>query len=157
MARVPTNRELVEEISKRGAFQALDHFVETGTITKELASIYGAAMYGYFLGQIQEAQREVLRLQAVLTRVKMLCEEGRRARTWVARDPRAAKLSQELVALDGWVISLYETDLTMWDFATPERGKDKAYEFADSYDALRQKRLTEVDFKIKDSTLFKVG
>jgi hypothetical protein len=157
MARTLTNRELVDEISKRGAFQALEHFVETGTITRELASTYMSAMYGFFLRQIQEAQREVYRLQAVLTRLNMLCEDGRRAKTWISRDPRAAKVAQELVALDGWVISLYETDLTMWDFATPERGKEKAYEFADSYEALRQKRITEVDFKIKDSSLFKVG
>jgi hypothetical protein len=157
MARTLSNRELVEEISKRGAFKAMEHFVETGTITKDQAAFYVSAMYNYFLGQVQEAQREVGRLQAVLARMSALCDTGRRTKTWTARDPGVDKLGQEIVALDGWTISLYETDLTMVDFATPARGKDKASEFAASYDALRRKRIDELDFKLKAPSLFKIG
>ena len=54
-------------------------------------------------------------------------------------------------------MSLYETDLTMVDFGAPSRGKDKASEFAASYDALRRKRVAELDFKLKDPSLFKIG
>ncbi len=157
MARALSNRELVEEISKRGAFLAIEHFVETGTISKEQAAFYVSAIYSYFQRQVQEAQREVGRLHAVLARLAILCEQGRRAKSWAPRDPAVGKLAQEILALDGWVVSLYETDLTMIDFGSPSRGKDKAAEFAASYDALRRKRLDELDFKLKDPSLFKIG
>lgn len=157
MARDVSNRELVEEISKRGAFKAIEHFVETGTITKEQAASYVSAIYAYFLRQVQEAQGEVRRLHAVLARLVALCDQGRRAKAWMPRDPGVSKLAQEILALDGWVMSLYETDLTMVDFGAPSRGKDKASEFAASYDALRRKRIAELDFKLKDPSLFKIG
>jgi hypothetical protein len=154
MPRELSNRELVEEFSKRGAFKAIEHFVDTGAITKEQAAVYVRAIYDYFLRQVQEAQREVRRLHAVLGRLVVLCDQGRRTKTWAPRDPVVGKLAQEIGALDGWVMSLYETDLTMVDFGAPSRGKDKASEFAASYDALRRKRIAELDFKIKDPSLF---
>jgi hypothetical protein len=157
MARALSNRELVEEISKRGAFKAIEHFVDTSTITKDQAVFYANAIYSFFLRQVQEAQHEVRRLQAVLARLVPLCEQGRGAKAWMPRDPGVGRLAQEILALDGWVMSLYETDLTMVDFGAPSRGKDKASEFAASWDALRKKRITELDFKLKDPTLFKIG
>ena len=157
MPRTLSNRELVEEISKRGAFKAIEHFVETGAITKDQAIVYVNAIYGFFLRQVEEGQNEVRRLQAVLGRLGVLCDKGRRSKTWMPRDPAVGKLAEEIGALDGWVISLYETNLTMVDFGAPSRGKDKAAEFAASYDALRKKRITELDFKLKDPSLFKIG
>lgn len=157
MPRTLTNRELVEEISKRGAFKAIEHFVETGAITREQALFYVTAMYGFFLRQVQEAQNEVRRLQAVLGRLAVLCEQGRRAKTWVPRSPDVGKLGAEIGVLDGWTMGLYETNLTMVDFGAPSRGQNKAAEFAASYDALRKKRIAELDFNLKDPTLFKFG
>jgi len=157
MARALSNRELVEEISKRGAFKAIEHFVEAGTISRDQAVSYVNAIYAYFLRQVQEAQGEVRRLQAVLGRLVTLCDRGSRAKNWAPRDPEVGRLAHEIVALDGWVMSLYETDLTMVDFGAPSRGKDKAAEFAASWDALRKKRVAELDFKLKDPALFKIG
>ena len=155
MPRTLSNRELVEEIAKRGAFKAIEHFVETRVITQEEALTYVSAIYAYFLRQVQEAQNEVRRLESVLGRLSVLCDQGRRAKTWIPRNPAVARLADEILAFDGWVMGLYETDLTMIDFGAPSRGKDKAAEFAASWEALRKKRIAELDFKLKDPSLFK--
>ena len=88
MPRTLSNRELVEEISKRGAFKAIEHFVETGAITKDQAIVYVNAIYGFFLRQVEEGQNEVRRLQAVLGRLGVLCDKGRRSKTWMPRRSR---------------------------------------------------------------------
>jgi hypothetical protein len=61
------------------------------------------------------------------------------------------------MAFDGWMISLYETELTMLGYALPERAKAKPIEMAKSMEALAQKRLAENRMGLKAPELFKVG
>jgi hypothetical protein len=66
-------------------------------------------------------------------------------------------LSRELTAFDGWIISLMESYLTLLFFGNPERANAKPNEIAKSMQALTQKRVSSMNFMLKDPSLFKVG
>ena len=66
-------------------------------------------------------------------------------------------MAREVTTFDNWVMSLYETDLTMIWLGNPERAQSKPLEMARSMEALRQKRLTELDFGLNAPELFKRG
>jgi hypothetical protein len=156
MAQHPSTKEMADEIVKRGAFRAFEYFVETGRLTTEEARQWTARIYEFFLKKTREAQNEVRRIDAVLARISQLSEGGRVARHWMARDPRLIQLAEEVMTLDGWVMSLYETDLTMLGFGAPERGRAKAHEMAKSMDALWAKRLAELNLGLNAPDLFKI-
>lgn len=157
MTREVPKQELVNEVATRGIFHAIEHFVARGDISETQAKAWSAAAYQFFLDQIQEAQRETRRIDAVLNRLLHTANEGKLAKNWMACDPRIAQLGRDMTALDGWMISLLETSLTMSGFGAPERGRAKPHEIAESMDRLWAKRIQELDFRLKDPTLFRVG
>lgn len=103
---------------------------------------------------IKEAQTEIRRIEAVLARLATIAEDGKRTKPWVARDARVIQLAHELTTLDGWVMSLYETLLTMIAFGNPARGNAKAHEMAKAFEAQWAKKLEKFDLGFKDNSLF---
>lgn len=157
MTRDVPKEELVKEVAKQGIFHAIEFFFSRGDISEAQAKAWNAAAYQFFLDQIEEAQREVRRIDAVLMRLQYTAAQGKHAAKWMPRDPRISQFAQDMGALDGWMISLLETCLTMSGFGAPERGRAKPHEIAQSMDRLWEKRIRELDFRLKDPGLFKLG
>jgi hypothetical protein len=63
------------------------------------------------------------------------------------------RVGAELAALDGWVVSLYETDLTMLGVINPTTRRQRPQAFARAMDQLWQKREVQLS-GVKDASLF---
>lgn len=156
MAELDT-RKIAEDFNRDGAFRTLRSYVQQGTISKDQAAQWTAQLFKIFAAKIEEAKKEVKRLDAVLQRLAVVAAQGKRKRAYVEQDPLVLSLAHELGAFDGWVMSLYETDLTMISYGAPDRARAKPNEMAASMNALYQKRLEEMKFQLKAPELFKLG
>jgi hypothetical protein len=150
-------RKLAQEFMDEGAFVVIDRYVRSGQISPEVASGWVQQVFLLYQQKVQEAQREVKRLDAVLGRLAAVAAQGSRKRPYLERDPLVISLAHEVTTFDNWVMSIYETDLSMISYGAPERAKAKPMEIAKSMQALTQKRLAERDFGLNAAELFKRG
>jgi len=157
MAQPVTLERLFQEFGREGVFGALVNFVEAGDMSPQQAADMQAKAFNVFALNVKEAQTEMHRIAAVLSRLEVICAAGKQQRPWHMPDPRILQLAHEITTLDGWVMSLYETLLTMIAFGNPQRGKAKAYEMARSFEAQWAKKLEKMDMGFKDPTLFTRG
>lgn len=157
MPPIPSMQELQDAFATRGAFTAINDYVDQGAISTALASHWTAQIFELFAAKVGEAQKEAGHIDAVLRRLAHVAARGSRPHPYQPRDPLVLSLAREITTFDNWVISLYETDLTMIWYGAPERAQAKPLEMAKSMDALRQKRLAQHDFGLNDPSLFKLG
>jgi len=157
MTREVSAKESKEAILRDGAFSALVGFVERGDFSPKDGSYFLGKIFEYYLHKLREAQTEVRRIDTVLQRMVQICESGKAQRPWQSRDPRVLQLAHEMTTFDGWVISLYETNLTMLGVGNPQRGREKVHEMARSMDALWAKREQELNVGLKAPELFKLA
>jgi hypothetical protein len=156
MSREISRLEWSTAISQHGVFGALFRFQESGAVSPEFASQMLMAFFTKYENQVKEAARELEHIQSVLGRLAVVCRRGATTRRKLQRDDAIIReLAHEAVTFDNWVISLYETDLTILGLARPDIAKKRPHEFARSMDALWQKRLDEQVGNLKDPTLFR--
>lgn len=161
MAREITIPIMAEEFDRKGMFKALAEFVHEGSMTKQRAEEIRREVFKIFLKQVQEAKSEVNHLNGSIARLEQICKMGASVRPspafgqYVDRPNEVARLAEEIMTFDGWVVSLYETAITMMYFGAPDRAKAKPTEMVNSLEALRQKRLQQLDLDLKDPSLFK--
>ena len=158
MARQITIQIMAEEFDRKGMFKALGEFVKEGSMTKQRAEEIRREVFKIFLKQVKEAKSEVQHLNGSIARLEQICQAGVNARSgpvWADRPAEVHRLAEEIMTFDGWVVSLYETAITMMYFGAPDRAKAKPTEMMNSLEALRQKRLQQLDLDLKDPSLFK--
>jgi hypothetical protein len=131
--------------------------VREGTIDSGTASQWSAQVFAAMNEKVAEAKKEVRHIAQVLDRLEHVCKNGARPAPYAQMETAVQGLAQHFMAFDGWMISLYETELTMLGYALPERAKAKPIEMAKSMEALAQKRLAENRMGLKAPELFKVG
>jgi hypothetical protein len=151
-----TQEEWKRELNRVGVFNAVVTFVEQGKMTKEEGAKMLAHTFAFYSEKVREAKSEVRRTDAVLTRMDAICDMGRRAVPWNGKGPHVEPLAYEVRALDGWVMSLYETDLTMMRLGAPDIGRTRAREMAASMDVLWEKRLAAYNMRLKGTGEFKL-
>lgn len=160
MARQLTNELFAQEVQRSGAFGAILNLTKEGTMSEDVAVRMIKKAFKNFLEQVREAQKEVRRLDAVLARLAPICDAGVH-QNLSPKSPAFAnkvrELAHEVTTLDNWVVSLYETDLSMMWLGNPDRAAAKPIEFANSMAVLRQKRMTEMSAVLKDPSLFHRG
>lgn len=149
--------KLAVEFNNEGAFTVIDRYVSTGQITPEHASGWIAQVFALFEAKVREAQKEVRRLDAVLARLAHVTARGSRKHPYQKFDPLVVSLAHEATTFDNWVMSLYETDLSMISYGAPDRAKAKPMEMARAMEALYQKRLKEMNFALNSPELFTRG
>jgi hypothetical protein len=138
-------------------------FVSLGTLVRE----YGVSLKteGRILGeffrqlsaQIAEAQKETRHIQAALARMEQTCREGSHARPrglGEAQSPLIDRFQRDLWALDGWVVSLLETDLTLVGFVSHSFARSKVCQLNQAMNALLHKRQAGLFPFLKDPALF---
>jgi hypothetical protein len=157
MTQKLSRKASTDEIMKSGAFRAVRHFVETGAMTKEQASRFTAEIYEFFLLKTCEAKNEIRRIEAVLNRIEQICRAGKIAKPWIPNDPSIDRLGRDVMAFDGWVMSLYETDLTLVGVGAPHIVHAKPFEMWASREKLWEKRLEKLHLGLKIPELFVIN
>jgi hypothetical protein len=152
-----TTQAIAQDFARDGAFHTINDYVREKKITAETASAWTAQLFAVFEEKIKEAQREVQHLQTNLMRLAAVAARRKRKHAYKEIDPHVVSLAQELTTFDGWVMSIYETDLTMISYGAPERARAKPGEMAKSMEALYAKRLDEMKFTLNAPDLFKLG
>lgn len=142
---------------KEGAFISLDTLVREYGVSLKSKSRILASFFKLLSEQVREAQKEVQHIQSALNRLEQTCREGSRERPLVsgnASSPLQGKFETDLWALDGWVISLLETDLTLKGFVNGHGIHNKVFQINQAMTALLNKRAANLTFNLKDPTLF---
>ena len=127
-------------LMSEGSFHGISSLLAQKKISPEDAGAVLSQTYDALLIEIREAKREMQHIAAVLDRLEHTCEQGRHSRHAVAGDSNHVHLNQNLIAFDGWVVSLMETDLTMTGLLNPKFTRTKITEFGKAMNDLMDKR-----------------
>lgn len=142
---------------EQGAFVSLETLVrEYGVSLKTEGRILGE-FFRQLLLQIAEAQKETRHIQAALARLEQTCREGSHARPrehGEVQSPLIDRFQRDLWALDGWVVSLLETDLALVGFVSPSFARSKVSQLNQAMNALLHKREAGLFPFLKDPALF---
>ena len=157
MGQPVTPERMFQETDRQGVFMALIDFVNKGDMDKEQASDMLVKAFNVYKNNVKEAQDEIRKIDVVLRQISGVVDRGMRKQPWVDRDPRVVELAHQITLLDGWVISLYETLLTMVAFGRPDRGKAKARELGEAFEKQWAIKIKEMNLAAKDHSLFKLG
>lgn len=149
--------KLRQDFATEGAFGAIIRHVLEGKVSNTVAEGWAAFVFKDLGDKIAEAKKELRHIDQSLDRLNQVCSQGAKLSEFDKLALRALSLSRELKTLDGWVVSLYETELTMMLFVNPLLAKAKPLEMARSIQALTQKRIAEGDFLLKAPELFTPG
>jgi 6-phosphofructokinase len=155
MAELDMNK-VQQDFATEGAYKVIRRYVREGKIAPETGVRWAAQIFEALAIKAEEAQKEVGHLKQVVERLQHVCRQGK-PQSFDRLEATLQTLAREMTTFDGWVISLYETELTMLWMVNPERAKAKPLEMARSMEELTSKRMTERDFMLKAPDLFKVG
>ena len=116
-------------------------------------------LYGLLLKEVVEAKNEAGRLLQVLARMEAQCRSGSNGAGdgRYGNDTISSALKQDVKALDGWVISLFESNITLlhyiWNIETAGNRSNTLHQ------AMREvieKRKRELGLFVSDPSLFKL-
>ena len=144
-------------VFEQGAFVSLDTLMREYGVSVEKGGRLLGEFFRLLLLQIAEAQKETRHIQAALTRMEQTCREGSHARPsghGEMRSPLIDRFQRDLWALDGWVVSLLETDITLVGFVSPSLARNKVCQLNQAMNALLHKREAGLFPFLKDPALF---
>ncbi len=144
-------------LMNEGTFRGLRKLLDSGQITEAQASHVLGRSYETMLKQVKEARSEMQHVQIALARLENFLTLGQQSRKPVRSDTVAAQSSQigvALMAFDGWVVSLMETNLTITGMLNPAVTRAKIKEFGTAMNALMDKRMAKNHPAYKDRDAF---
>jgi hypothetical protein len=138
MAKKPLDRnEAMKIATQLGYFDGLRRIYQEFEVSPELGASIKAQFFQFILKKVEEARKEVARLQASVGRLEAACRAGtvpRNSEGLVAYSPSVNRLLEELRTFDGWTISLLETDITLLQIVNnPETAGIRARNLAESF------------------------
>jgi len=99
-----------------GYFDGLHKMLKEYDVSKETGARLKAMFFKHILKKINEAKKEIVRLQASIQRLEAACNAGTVPNEGEGLDaygPTVNRLLQEMRTFDGWVISLLESDISL--------------------------------------------
>jgi len=99
-----------------GYFASLHKILQEYDVSKELGAKIKVMLFKHLMGKINEAKKELARLNASIQRVEAACSAGTvpsPAEGLKAFTPAVNRLLEEVRTFDGWVISLLESDISL--------------------------------------------
>ena len=143
-----------QTVVQQGFFVGLENLRQQRKLSADDVGKVRASLFMFLKARIAESRREIEKIQAVLSRLEATCQEGISPRPVdsVFSGP-VNRLGADIQALDGWVVSLYETDLTIVGVVNPTTRKQQPLNFARSMDSLWLKREKEL-LGVRDVSLF---
>jgi hypothetical protein len=117
MAKKPLPKDEGNRIlADQGWFHGLNFIVREYGLTAEETAKVKAGLFQLMLAKVLEAKAEIAKLQTVLTQMEATCRQGSRpnpAEGSSAYGPTVEKVRDNMRALDGWAISLLESDISL--------------------------------------------
>lgn len=141
-------------LMKDGTFHGMKALLAERRISEDMASQILRNSYGAILDQVNEAKSELQKIQNALAQLESTCRTGKQARNPRTGDGTHAQLNQAVLAFDGWVVSLMETNLTVTGMLNPTFTRTKISQFATAMTSLMDKRATEQHPVLDDPQLF---
>jgi hypothetical protein len=142
---------------QQGAFVSLETLVrEYGVSAKAEARIL-RHIFDRLSLQIAEAQKETQHIQAALGHMEQTCKAGGHIRPrgyGEGQSPLIERFQRDLWALDGWAVSLIETDLTMVGLVYHPLARSKVEELNRAMTKLLNQREAGLFPFLKDPSLF---
>ena len=142
-------------LMNEGFFHGLKMLLDKNEISQTDASAAIMRVYGAVLLEIQEARSEMRHLDNVLTRLEHIAQSGKNNRNGHPGDSNHHMLGENLVAFDGWAVSLMETVYTLTGMLNPAHTRGKFLKFTSAMNALMDKRESEMNPVLDDPSLFK--
>lgn len=150
----PLTPAQVRVLMNEGTFRGLKQLLQSNQITEAQAGGVLARSYETLLGQVKEAKSEMQRVQTALQRLENLLTIGKRSQKPFSKDTTYADIGVALMAFDGWVVSLMETNLTITGMLNPAITRTKIKDFSTAMNALMDKRAAKNHPALKDDELF---
>ena len=163
-------RELTEFLNNPGALkqfseQAMNFGFFVTLDQARIKKIIGPALFAHeyrryydlIVGKIEEGETELRRLEAALRRMKAIADQGRNRRhiSSVSGGPDDAPFQEALRAFQGWVVSLYETYLTICGYIVgAQNAQEKVRQLASASWNLMQQRKKDNNMASKHAELF---
>jgi CRISPR/Cas system CMR subunit Cmr6 (Cas7 group RAMP superfamily) len=111
-----TKAELNKIATEEGWFNSIDTIQKRTTLSKEKGADIKAAMFGLILAKVEEAKREIAKLEAAVQRVEAAARAGTIPKAAEGLNSKSAdviRIRSEMKALHGWTISLLESDISI--------------------------------------------
>lgn len=142
-------------LMSEGFLAGLDKLAITKPGLLDTLNEYRSGWLGNWMnGSIEEAEKEVAKINAALIRLKSVSRSIEQSRKIPASDPRVTQFRNDLNALDGWAVSLLETILRISGFIDPKRTQAKVSELGVAMNKLMNERQTELDPFLKNPSHF---
>ena len=150
----PLNPQSRAILMREGTFHGMKTLLTEKTVSEDVASYVLRSSYGALLVQVDEAKKELQRIQNALAQMESTCRAGKQARNPRPGDGTHVQLNQAVLAFDGWVVSLMETNLTVTGMLNPTFTRTKISEFSTAMSSLMDKRAAEQHPVLDDPQLF---
>lgn len=154
MANPKLSPDQIRVLMNEGTFRGLKMLLQNRQITEAHAANILTRSYETLLGQVKEAKREMQRVQTALHRLENLLTIGKRSQKSLTTDTTHSEVGVALMAFDGWVVSLMETNLTITGMLNPAITRTKIKDFGTAMNALMDKRAAKGHPAFKDDELF---
>ena len=154
MANPPLTPAQKRVLMDEGTFRGLRKLVRDNQITDSQARSILTRSYETLLGQIKEAKRELQHAHRALLKMENLIAMGKQSRKPFSNDTIPGEVGVSLMSVDGWVLSLMETNLTITGMLNPAVTRTKIKEFGTAMNALMDKRALMNHPAAKDPDLF---
>jgi hypothetical protein len=140
-----------------GAFISLDILVREHGLSLKSKSRIISRFFEMLGKQVEEAEREMEHVLNALRRMKNTCRRGSRQNTFGQPALEKALLEdfhRDLWILDGWTVSLLETDLTLVGFVSPQLARNKVDQINVAMSRLFKGRMELLSWNAKAPSLF---
>ncbi|MBL8222721.1 MAG: hypothetical protein JNL62_26010 [Bryobacterales bacterium] len=111
-----TKEELNRIVTAEGWFNGIDTIQKKAVLTNEMGAHIKAGMFKLLLVKIEEAKKEIARLEASVNRMEAAARAGAVPKPAEGKNSKSAdvlRIREEMKAFHGWTISLLESDITI--------------------------------------------
>lgn len=111
-----TREELNKIATEEGWFNSIDTIQKRAVLTNEIGAQIKAGMFKLILTKVEEAKKEVARLEACVNRLEAAARAGAIPKPAEGKNSKSAdimRIRQEMKAFHGWTISLLESDISI--------------------------------------------
>jgi hypothetical protein len=154
-----TREQVIAELWNHGFFPGFDEIVRKYRPDARESASFKSYLFELILKEIAEAKKEVGRLQMALDRMESKCRLGRNnpGNPTSGLDPGTTALKGEVQAIDGWIMSLFESDITLLHYILGlQTASNRSRTMHDSMKIVMQKRRTELSLSVSDPSAFKL-
>jgi len=141
-------------LMKEGSFHGVRVLLQRNMLTDAEASAILSKSFGAILLQVDEAKKEMQHIQNALARMESICRSGKQSKQGQVGDQSHKMLGDTVVALDNWIVSLMETNLTITGMLNPSLTRSKIIQFGKAMNALMDRRASEKHPVLDDPSLF---